>query len=164
MRVSDLDLDHRTVRIHESLVEVEGRFMRQSTKTANSRRTLVLPETVAEAIAKHLANRGQPQGDELLFPARGGQPLHAANFRRRVWAPACDRAELPGLRFHALRHSAAAIQLGIGVSLFEVSRGLGHGSIRTTGNVYGHLLPAGERATAEALDRELQRAQSISKS
>ncbi|WP_307847220.1 tyrosine-type recombinase/integrase [Streptomyces sp. F63] len=43
---------------------------------------------------------------------------------------------------HGLRHFFASTALAHGIPLHEVSRWLGHRSIKTTVDVYGHLVPA----------------------
>jgi site-specific recombinase XerD len=48
--------------------------------------------------------------------------------------------------FHALRHTFASDLLGAGVPMLKVSRWLGHASIQTTVDTYGHLLPRPGRA------------------
>lgn len=57
-------------------------------------------------------------------------------------------------RIHDLRHSHAAWMIGQGISLFELKQRLGHESIQTTADTYGHLLPEAqvqaERAAALA--------------
>jgi hypothetical protein len=51
-------------------------------------------------------------------------------------------AGLPRQRFHDLRHACATPRLEQGEELAVVSRILGHASITTTANVYGHLTDA----------------------
>ena len=51
---------------------------------------------------------------------------------------------------HQLRHTAASLMLEAGVPLKNVSEILGHASVSTTGDVYGHVSPAGQR---EAIDK-----------
>ena len=54
-------------------------------------------------------------------------------------------------RIHDLRHSFASWQLGRGVPLLDVSRSLGHSTVTTTADRYGHLMPdARERVAAAA--------------
>ncbi|MED7922718.1 tyrosine-type recombinase/integrase [Nonomuraea sp. LP-02] len=57
----------------------------------------------------------------------------------------------PDTTFHDLRHTFASTALASGVPISEVSKWLGHESITTTVDLYGHLVPeasarAGERA------------------
>jgi integrase len=55
-------------------------------------------------------------------------------------------------RFHDLRHSHASWLIGLGEDIFVVSRRLGHDSITTTVDLYGHLRPAGDGRKLQALD------------
>jgi integrase len=49
------------------------------------------------------------------------------------------RKNLPAIRFHDLRHSAASMLLADGHSLKEIQEWLGHGTLATTANIYAHL-------------------------
>lgn len=50
------------------------------------------------------------------------------------------RAELPQIRFHDLRHTAATLMLADGVPLVTVAKVLGHSSPSITGSIYAHAL------------------------
>ena len=56
-----------------------------------------------------------------------------------TFAKILDRSELPKIRFHDLRHSAASLLINSGFNLKEVQEWLGHSNIATTGNIYSHL-------------------------
>jgi integrase len=62
------------------------------------------------------------------------------------------RAELPDVRFHDLRHSAATFLLAQGMTLEDVKQLLGHSSIMLTSNTYGHVLEQRQRQVAQAMD------------
>ncbi|TPG13200.1 site-specific integrase [Sphingomonas oligophenolica] len=57
---------------------------------------------------------------------------------KHAWQAARDRAVLPGLRIHDLRHSAASFMINAGVDLFAVGRVLGHADHKSTMR-YSHL-------------------------
>jgi integrase len=63
------------------------------------------------------------------------------NFRNRVWVPAVTHAELDGLTFHQLRHTAAAFMMDERADPLQVTRRMGHEDVRTTFNLYGHRFP-----------------------
>ena len=56
----------------------------------------------------------------------------------------------PRPRIHDLRHSHASILLGAGVPIHVVQVRLGHESIKTTVDTYGHLLPDAQAMAANA--------------
>jgi integrase len=75
-------------------------------------------------------------------------------FVRRVFGPA--KAALPaekqGLRFHDLRRTRATLLIAAGGHAKLVQERLGHSSITTTFNLYGHVLASTEAALVDALD------------
>lgn len=56
------------------------------------------------------------------------------------------------MRFHDLRHSAATILLGMGVSPKLIQELLGHSKISITMDRYSHVLPSMQRDMARKLD------------
>ena len=63
---------------------------------------------------------------------------------------ACRRAEIKGLRFHDLRHTAASRMVEAGIDLVTVSRILGHSSIQMTMR-YAHPTPENMRLAVRKL-------------
>ena len=62
------------------------------------------------------------------------------NFRNRYFLPAVKASIGEPFRFHDLRHTAVALAIKENKHPFEISKMLGHTSIKTTFDVYGHLL------------------------
>ena len=73
----------------------------------------------------------------------------------RCFQDAPDRAKLPRVRFHDLRHSAATFLLAQGMTLEDVKNQLGHSTIVLTSNTYGHVLEQRQREVARAMDAVL---------
>lgn len=112
-------------------------------KTAKGWRTV---ETTAAVIAS-LGERGKP--DAWVFTNTRGKPILHNTFAQSHWGPACKRAKLePQPKVHGLRHFAASHMLAQGADILEVSRALGHESVKTSSDVYGHLVPSRTRPTA----------------
>jgi integrase len=89
-----------------------------------------------------------------VFSTMLGRPHHAATISR-AFQDALDRAELPDIRFHDLRHSAATFLLSQGFGLEDVKNLLGHSSIVLTSNTYCHVLEQRQRAVALGMDAVL---------
>jgi integrase len=69
-----------------------------------------------------------------------------------------DRREPPGLRFHDLRHTCAALLVAQGAHPRAIMEHLGHSSITVTMDRYGHLFPDEKDRLAKGLDEVLKAA------
>lgn len=151
LRLSRLDLLRRSVTVTETLSEVQGRIRFKEPKTAASRRKVALPRFLANELAHHLETN-PPAGDGLVFTASQGGPLRRTNFRRRVWLPAIRATVGEPCRFHDMRHTHAALLIAAGEHPKVIQSRLGHSSIRTTLDTYGHLFTGLDEAAADHLD------------
>ncbi|GAA5198459.1 site-specific integrase [Microbacterium jejuense] len=118
-------------------------------KSQRANRTISIP---SDAVAA-MGDRGA--ASELAFSTRDlKRRVRYQTFRARVWLPAvakamdvdlCEREGLVPLTRrptpHDLRHSHASWLIAAGTPLPYVQARLGHESIQTTVNVYGHLVP-----------------------
>lgn len=150
LRADRLDFLRRTVRIEESLSEVKGEFVFKPPKSRASRRTVSAPEFLVEELAQHLAM--YPDDSGLFFTAQMGGPIRRTNFRRRIWKPAVEASVGEPCTFHDLRHSHAAILIAQGEHPKVIQERLGHASIKTTLDTYGHLFDGLDEAAADRLD------------
>ncbi len=89
---------------------------------------------------------------QLVFPSATGGPRDGDNLRRRVFYRLLEIADVPRFRFHDIRHTLASLLLQQGESLHYVKEQLGHASIQTTVDVYGHLVPGSNRNAVNRLD------------
>ena len=145
LTVSDVDLPN--VRIRRALKwSPDNARTVGPTKTKKSNRTVTLPTEVVDDLGRLIEGKG---GDELVFTApRGGQVRHRT-FWSAQWLPAVEHLT-PRPRIHDLRHSHASWLLAQGVPIHIVQARLGHESIQTTVDTYGHLLPDAQRLAAHA--------------
>ncbi len=91
----------------------------------------------------------------LVFANEVGQPLDGTAVLRRSFYPLLERSDLPRIRFHDLRHTAATLLLGQGVHPKIVSEMLGHSQIAITLDLYSHVTPTMQRQAVEALEAAL---------
>ena len=151
LRTPHLRLLERRIEIAEGSSEVRGKVYVGPLKTKESRRVVTIPAFLADELGQHLA--ASPGLADLVFPAPEGGPLRRTNFRRRLWAPAVERAgSLPAPTFHHLRHTAAALAIAEGAHPKAIQARMGHASITTTLNLYGHLFPSLDVELADRLD------------
>jgi integrase len=87
----------------------------------------------------------------MVFTTRKGTFLDPRNMLREYFRLR-DRAHLPKIRFHDLRHSAATILKMGGVPDEAIQKLLGDASVRTTQEIYMHLTRDGERRAADKME------------
>lgn len=148
LRVDRLNLLRRQLRVEEPL------------KTPAARRTVSFPAFLAEELAAHLV--AHPGQSNLVFTSPEGAPLRLGLFRRRIWYPAIRSSVGEPMRPHDLRHTHVALLIAAGEDPYVISQRIGHASIRTTYDVYGHLFEGRDREAADAL--EAARARSLADS
>ena len=151
LRVGNLNLLRRSLQVAETLNEVGSDLIFGPPKTSTSRRSIALPTFVCENLSRHLANYGHGDG-QLVFASPEGQPVRRRNWQKRVWYRAVDASVGRPCTFHDLRHSAASLLIREGLSPKVIQERLGHASIKTTLDTYGHLFEGMDRAAADALD------------
>jgi integrase len=146
LKVERLNLLKRQAIIAGTLEEVRGKLRYvDETKTSASRRLVTIPAFLGEILAAHM----ECDSSEFVFTSPTGALLRRSNF--------LARAEIDSaVRFHDLRHTCAALMIEQGAHPKEIQTRLGHASIKTTLDRYGHLMPTLGAHLDEALDRAHQ--------
>jgi len=154
--IASLDLDHydpdrRVIRIGRSLSEVRGYLRISEPKTPAARRAITIPAWLPQVLTDHLTRH--PVGpDGLIFTAPEGGPIRRNTFRSRFWLPAVADSVGPPMRFHDLRHSHVALLIQQGTHPTVIAARLGHVSVKTVLDVYGHLSEGLDRDAADTLE------------
>lgn len=160
LRWADIDLGAGTAAVRRSLQrQKEAGLVFTEPKTSRSRRSIRLSQTAVHALKRHKdqqerereAAGGDWQAGDLVFCTSTGAPLSSTNETKR-FQRAAEQAQLPALRFHDLRHTAATILLVKGVHVKLVSEMLGHSTISLTLDTYSHVIPSMHGDAAAAMD------------
>ncbi len=150
----DLDSATPTIRVQQAWKRT-GKSKRElgAPKTRKGRRTISLGPALVRTLRPLV--EGRP-ADALVFTALEGGVIHHGTFYPRVWKPALAKAGLTKRpRIHDLRHTYATWQLAAGRPITAVQRALGHESITTTVDTYGHAMPDDLRADAASIEAAL---------
>ena len=149
-----IDLEAGVLTIQRTHVEVSGHIEFGEPKTKRSRRRVDLPRYAVEALKAHRSQQPAiPHPATLVFTDTSGNPLRRSNFTRRVWHKLLEKAKLPRVKFHSLRHSHITTLLAEGANLKAVSDRVGHSRTSMTADVYAHAVQGMQRELADTLDR-----------
>ena len=159
----DIDLDRGTLSVRRGLHRVAGQgLVFEEPKSTRSRRTLALPSQLVEALRlhraaqlkEHLAAGSERQDLDMVFTQPNGLPLdRKADWH--AWRALLSAADVRQVRLHDGRHTAATLLLTAGVHPRVVMELLGHSQMRTTTDVYSHVMPALAREAAEQMGTAL---------
>ncbi|UDM00023.1 tyrosine-type recombinase/integrase [Streptomyces longhuiensis] len=110
-------------------------------KTRKARRLVKLNEDQLAMLRRHVTGRGP---EDYVFRGGMGKAWRHSNFYHRKWERALKEAIKKGLtkrpRIHDLRHTHVAWLIEQNISPAAIQARVGHESITTTIDRYGHLL------------------------
>ena len=155
LKEENIDLENRTISIVRTRHRVNGESVEQDPKTARSRRTLALPEILVADIEELLEARRSFQYEQspYLIQDGFGNEMNPSSFTRQIHLIE-ERAGLPKLSVHGLRHTFASMLNSQQIDIARISAELGHSNISTTLNVYTHVFggaTASSRGIADAI-------------
>jgi len=150
LRIGRCDLARSRLVVAESLADVSDTLYFGPPKT-HQRRVVHLPRIVRDSLAAHLASTDGRESTFVFEAPRSG-PIRYSNFLCRVWKPALIEAGLPEVGIHVLRHTCAAMLIAQGAHPKAIQSHLGHQSITTTLDRYGHLFADVHERLAERVD------------
>lgn len=155
----DIDLVLGTLSVRRGLHRVPGQgLVFTEPKNERSRRTIALPKPLVEQLKRHRETQelerlvaGSEWDDswELVFAQPNGRPLDKHS-DYEAWTQLLKDAGVRHIRLHDGRHTAATLLLVAGVHPRVVMELLGHSQMRTTMDIYSHVMPA---LAQEAADR-----------
>ncbi|MEW6662243.1 MAG: tyrosine-type recombinase/integrase [Bacillota bacterium] len=138
LKWGDVDLDKQLLFVRRSLVTVGGKpVLQESVKTDCSRRTIAISSELVVGLKQHRLKQNEQkrkagslwQEMDLIFCSEIGTPLNPDNFAARHFLPLIEKAGLPRLRFHDLRHTHATLMIKSGEDTKVVSKRLGHSDV-----------------------------------
>ena len=143
----DFDFVHQTLSVSKTWdYKNGGGFV--PTKNASSVRKVQLDWQLIMQLSTLL--KDLPAGDPIFV--NGKVYNSTAN---NILARHCERANVPVISIHGLRHTHASLLLFAGVSIASVSKRLGHASMNTTQDTYLHVIRELENKDVDIVMRAL---------
>jgi integrase len=162
----DVDLENATVRVRRTLTRTDNgkRFVLGEPKTKKSRRTVRLTLRAVEALKSHRACQAEEkrkvgslyQDQGLVFASESGSLINPSNLRQRSFIPLLNRAGLPKITFHDLRHTCASLLFQKNIHPKLAQDLFGHASVAITLDTYSHMLPGMGSEAADAIGEALE--------
>jgi len=139
LRWSDVDLTSGVVDVSRSLSVVGRQVVEKGTKTGSVKRLQVTSPTLELLRVQHSRLTQMVPGVDALFVVADDPCVPWLPGRAGVtWARIADRAGIPDVHLHDLRHRFVSELLAAGMSATDVAELAGHSRVTTTLNVYGH--------------------------
>lgn len=143
----DVNLESGVIYVRNSLCNFNGNLSIGPVKTKSSRRNISLPQLVIDALLNI-----ERSASNIVFTDTKGGYMRKSNFHRK-FIKLLEKAELPAIRFHDLRHTHATLLLQQGVHPKIVQERLGHSTIKVTMDTYSHVLPSMQMLAVNELNK-----------
>jgi integrase len=162
LKWQDIDFQKGILYVQRALVRMptgEG-YKETEPKTKKSKRPIVLTARALEALNEHRARQLEQkskvgdawQNHDYVFCSPIGTHLQPGRNGLVRLKRLLQKAGLPEIRFHDLRHSTATLLLSEGVHPKVVQEILGHSDIGMTMDTYSHVLPTMQKDAMNRLD------------
>ena len=148
----DVDLAAGLIRVERSM---SGKGEIGEPKSRAGRRNVPIVAALRDLLVEHKLVTRREQG--FVFGTSATSPF-TPNVARGRALTAWRRAGMAPIGLHECRHTFASLVIAAGVNAKAISAYLGHASIQTTFDLYGHLMPGNENEAVTLIDAYLERA------
>ena len=159
-----INFENHTLSISEARTSAGKRIVTKDTKNDPSHRILFMPDDI-EALLKGIQiyqiycmkGLGKTEDDYVYVMCKNDGTTYRPNYISNCFKETLEKYNLPHIRFHDLRHTFASIANDLGVSLFDISKALGHGEIATTSKVYTHMFDKTNKKAIDIVSKQLNK-------
>lgn len=144
---SDIDLEKATISVTKTYYRRNKTDYITSPKTESSNRKITIPKFLQGEIKEYLDRQYELAPDERIFPITDRAV-------QKKMKQKTEEAKLKPIRVHDLRHSHIALLIEKGLQPLVIAQRVGHDSVNTTMNIYGHLYPNKQKEVADLLNAE----------
>jgi integrase len=151
-----LDVKQGLLTVEDTRVVVDGETIESDGKTDAGNRTISLDPLTVTYLRRHLSMLDKERAafgasyytGGHLFCRPDGKPIHADTITRR-FNRLVDRAGVPLIRLHDVRHTYATVSLDGGVDPKVVADRIGHANMAYTLAIYTHRSTGRDRPAAD---------------
>ena len=143
----DIDLEKATISVTKTYYRRNKTDYITSPKTESSNRKITIPKFLQGEIKEYLDSQYELAPDERIFPITDRAV-------QKKMKQKTEETKLKPIRVHDLRHSHIALLIEKGMQPLVIAQRVGHDSVNTTMNIYGHLYPNKQKEVADLLNAE----------
>jgi integrase len=147
-----IDFENNVIYITQ-ILESDGDGIAKRTKSKKFRQ-IMMPNILKEELLSHYEKQKRKcKNNELnlVFCTNNGKRV-IPNTLNDVLNSICRKYDLPRIKFHDLRHSHATMLIKQNVNIKIIQDRLGHSTISTTLDIYGHVLPSMQQEVTQKID------------
>ena len=145
---NDIDYDNLIININKSYIKINGIEYITTPKTKGSIRKIIISSKMVNIIKEYNDYHYLNETDKMFYISRS--KLHV--MKNKV----ITSKNLKYLRIHDFRHSHASILISNGINIVQVSKRLGHKSIKMTLDTYTHLIEENNNKLVDLLDNLIE--------
>ena len=161
LRWSNVDLEHRWVRVVEFASTLGHDLVPSMGKSHDAIRTIELDAGVVDVLRRQRRLQAEEElaatryeSSEYVFTKEAGGHYHPQRLSRRLGVDS-EELGLPRLTAHGLRHTSATLMLASGVPPKVAAERLGHADPTLFTNLYSHVTPTMQREAADRIGAAL---------
>ncbi|MFQ9932975.1 MAG: tyrosine-type recombinase/integrase [Lachnospiraceae bacterium] len=143
----DIDFENGTVNISKTYYRRNQTDYITPPKTESSNRKITIPKFLAEEMKDFVDRQYGLTPEDRIFPITD-------RAIQKKMKQKTEQAKLKPIRVHDLRHSHIALLIEKGMQPLVIAQRVGHDSVNTTMNIYGHLYPNKQKEVADLLNAE----------
>lgn len=146
LTLEDIDFEENIISVTKTYQRVNGHEVISSPKTPSSVRKVSMPAFLSDELREYIATLYEPSREQRIFM------LTKSNLTKNFHSCIAE-AGLRRITIHGLRHSHVSLLISKKYDIFEVSKRIGHKSVKTTQDIYGHLFDDVQKNIANDLDK-----------
>lgn len=146
LTLEDIDLKQGIISVTKTLANVNGKEIISTPKTPSSVRKVSMPRFLVDEIEEYIGLLPEAEREGRIF--KSSKSTLNKNFKSIT-----EEAGLKRITVHGLRHSHVSLLISKKYDIFEVSKRIGHKSVKTTQDIYGHLFDDVQKSIANDLDK-----------
>ena len=145
LKWADINFETSTLTVNGTQARTENGVEIITPKSKSSKREIPVPVILINKLKEI------PQTCEYVL-SKNNKPVDIRTYRRH-FKKLLQKADLPDIKYHALRHTFSTRALEVGMDYKTLSEILGHSSVGITLDLYAHSLNEHKRNEMNKLDR-----------